>query len=80
MALTLTGCVTASGAASGGGFKTFTRHNLTPSEKELVVSSVKGSLKDPASATFGEIKAGVTGKGFIAVCGFVNARNSFGGA
>lgn len=39
---------------------------------------VRDHLKDPASATFGDIRLVKTSTGKVA-CGMVNARNSFGG-
>jgi hypothetical protein len=74
--LGLTGCVTASGA---GTFKTFVRHELTGPQRQLVMSAVSAVLKDPGSAQFGDMRAGITSKNFIVVCGVVNSRNSFGG-
>jgi hypothetical protein len=73
--LPLTGCVT----ASGGDFKRFTRHTITQADRQTVEAAVRSRLKDPASAMFGALAAGVTGKGYIVFCGTVNSRNSFGG-
>jgi hypothetical protein len=73
--LPLTGCVT----ASGGDFKQFTRHTVTPGDRLKVEAAVRSRLKDPASAMFGGLAAGVTSKGYVVFCGTVNSRNSFGG-
>jgi hypothetical protein len=73
--LPLAGCVT----ASGGDFKQFTRHTITQANRQTVEAAVRSRLKDPASAMFGVLAAGVTGKGYIVFCGTVNSRNSFGG-
>lgn len=52
---------------------------LTAAQRRAVEAGVLKSLKDPESARFGEIAAARTPDGAIYVCGFVNARNSFGG-
>lgn len=46
-----------------------------------VQNAVRAVLKDPGSAQFGsgQLSAARDAKGTITVCGFVNARNSFGG-
>lgn len=44
-----------------------------------VKKAVKEVLKDPGSAEFGSIYARQTEHDWIDVCGFVSARNSFGG-
>jgi hypothetical protein len=75
--LPLTGCVTAS--SGGGDFKQFTRHAVTQADRLKVEAAVRSTLKDPASAQFGVLAAGVTGKNFTVFCGTVNSRNSFGG-
>ncbi|WP_425099179.1 hypothetical protein [Tropicibacter sp. S64] len=46
-------------------------------EKRTVKSEVRERLKDPSSAEFGTIKAAQDGH-IITVCGFVNAKNSYG--
>jgi hypothetical protein len=50
-------------------------------EKELlaVQNGVQPLLKDPASARFGLVAASVDNRGTVTVCGWVNAKNSFGG-
>jgi hypothetical protein len=73
----LSGCITAS--AGGDNFKRFVRHTVTPAERQQVEAAVRSHLKDPASAQFGALAAGVTGKQHIVFCGTVNSRNSFGG-
>lgn len=52
---------------------------LTPAQRKAVQTGLKTRLKDPDSARFGEFKAGRDGKGEITVCGYVNAKNSYGG-
>lgn len=41
-------------------------------------AEVASKLKDPASARFAGISAGVSRNGITTVCGLVNARNGFG--
>lgn len=52
---------------------------LSPSDIIAVKAGVAKSLKDPDSARFGTIRAARAADGTTHVCGFVNARNSFGG-
>jgi hypothetical protein len=52
---------------------------LTEKQLLAVRAATTKSLKDPESARFGRIIAGKRADGFIMVCGYVNARNSFGG-
>jgi len=57
----------------------WTLDSATASEKEKAKNMVIGQLKDPESARFGEIWALQGSNGERAVCGYVNARNSYGG-
>jgi len=65
---------------------------LTPAEKKLqqeklfgaktIVAAkraVKNSLKDPESAEFKDVYANYTDGYDVVACGYVNAKNSFGG-
>ena len=52
---------------------------LTAAQEEKVLDGLRKKLKDPNSAILGQIKAGTEEGGTINVCGFVNAKNSFGG-
>jgi hypothetical protein len=52
---------------------------LSPVEQAAWFNSVRSTLKDPESARFGKTVAGKTAKGVMVVCGWVNAKNSFGG-
>lgn len=52
---------------------------LSVAQRTAVEASVRKALKDPESARFGTMRAGREASGNIAVCGMVNARNSFGG-
>jgi hypothetical protein len=52
---------------------------LTREEILKVISSVKGILKDPNSAQFGDKIYLARSSGKLTVCGTVNARNSYGG-
>ena len=48
----------------------------TPKEERAILQAVKDNLKDPDSARISGVKISADGK---TVCGFVNAKNSFGG-
>lgn len=52
---------------------------LSEAQRATVHRAVTAVLKDPESARFGAMNAGVTKQGAILVCGYVNAKNSFGG-
>lgn len=52
---------------------------LTAADVALVQEGVRESLKDPDSARFGSMAAARLPGGGLFVCGFVNAKNSFGG-
>lgn len=54
-------------------------YELTASDRMAVSESVKGKLKDPESARFGLMLATRRQGDPIKVCGYVNAKNSFGG-
>lgn len=58
---------------------TWTRDAATADEKETAKAQVLKVLKDPDSARFGEIWALNGTNGHRTVCGYINARNSFGG-
>lgn len=47
-------------------------------QQEAVVASVLKWMKDPRTASFGELKAVKNKRGWITVCGGVNGRNSAG--
>ncbi|MGX1096511.1 hypothetical protein [Amorphus sp. MBR-141] len=53
--------------------------DLTPSQRASVEAGVRDALKDPESARFGEMYAGRSPSDLVTVCGYVNAKNSFGG-
>ena len=73
------GCAT-TGVPDGTRFE---RHTVTAAQLVALQTSVKRILKDPDSAQFSDLKARkmVMPGNRIAyqVCGFVNAKNSFGG-
>lgn len=52
---------------------------LTGEQTAAIEAGVRGAIKDPASAQFGGFIGGHNEKGAMIVCGYVNARNSFGG-
>ncbi len=52
---------------------------LTAAQEEKVLDGLRKILKDPNSAILGQIEAGPEESGTIYICGFVNAKNSFGG-
>lgn len=55
-----------------------TAYELTVAEYKAVEAIVGAALKDPESARYSGFAA-VEDTGMVIVCGFVNARNSFGG-
>jgi len=55
-------------------------YTLTDSEQQIVEKSVKEVLIDPPSALFNDdFRAAKSTDGSIFVCGYVNAKNRFGG-
>lgn len=54
-------------------------HTLTAAQRKEVEIGVRRSLKDPDSARFGRFVATTDDKGKVHVCGYVNAKNSYGG-
>ena len=55
---------------------------LTEHQKGLILGGLQDVLKDPQSAILGRLKAGAVEQGQASpayVCGYVNAKNSFGG-
>ncbi len=52
---------------------------LAPNQVAALQDGVRASLKDPSSAQFGTHKAGTNTKGGTIVCGWVNAKTSYGG-
>ncbi len=53
--------------------------SLSPEQNVSVEDAVRRSLKDPYSARFEGLKAGRNASGSMLVCGYVNAKNGFGG-
>lgn len=70
----LSGCV-----AAGSVIKPTAQISITPAMARQIENGVKRGLKDPESARFGSTAAGQSPDGFVVVCGYVNAKNSFGG-
>lgn len=54
-------------------------YSLSEVEQAAIVKGVQTRLKDPLSAVFGGAEATRDPKGFVYVCGSVNAKNSYGG-
>ena len=52
---------------------------LSAAESTAVEAGVRNALKDPESSRFGEFAAGKDDKQTTMVCGYVNAKNAFGG-
>lgn len=53
---------------------------ITAEDVTAIEAGVRSGLKDPASATFGpSMKAMLRTDGMVTVCGYVNAKNSYGG-
>src|SRR5665213_2366540 len=54
-------------------------YQLSSSDKSAVEAGVRASLKDPGSAKFGTFWATKAADGKVSVCGWINAKNGFGG-
>lgn len=54
------------------------KYKLTAEEISLIKKGVAQELKDPTSPIFGKIEATKSKENTIFVCGFVNAKNSYG--
>lgn len=52
---------------------------LTPKMTEQVKQGVASGLKDPESARFSPLMVAVRSGNTVHVCGYVNAKNSYGG-
>ena len=52
---------------------------LSAAQRSIVEAGLRAHLKDPNSAKFGEMRAGFGPNGAMRVCGWVNAKNSYGG-
>ncbi|UVK46773.1 hypothetical protein BPNPMPFG_002481 [Mesorhizobium sp. AR07] len=52
---------------------------LNALQEQAIQKAVKESLKDPESASFKGLLGGQGSNGTQTACGFVNAKNSFGG-
>jgi hypothetical protein len=52
---------------------------LTNRQQSMIRSSVVAQLRDPDSARFGQMAAIATPNGQVIACGFINAKNGFGG-
>lgn len=55
------------------------QYSLSEVEQAAILKGVKAQLKDPMSAVFGGAVATRDPKGFVYICGSVNAKNSYGG-
>jgi hypothetical protein len=80
-ALCLAGCnaTTGGGPSALASIKREAPTSLSAEQSAVIEQHVKASLKDPYSAMFGSKSATINEKGVITVCGYVNAKNSFGG-
>lgn len=58
---------------------TWTKDAATTNEQENSKATVTSQLKDPESARFGEIWAMNGTNGKRTICGYINAKNSYGG-
>jgi hypothetical protein len=75
-ALTLTACVEPTAPEAP---EIRTPVSLSQAQKRQIEQGVRDVLKDPASAQFGAMAASRNEEDVITACGYVNARNSFGG-
>ncbi len=74
----ITGCVSQPPGTSTPAV-TWTKDSATGNEKKIAKEKVTSQLKDPESARYGEIWALNGSNGHRTVCGYVNAKNSYGG-
>lgn len=80
LALSLAACASTGGGPASRGEPVGAPYQLTASESKLIEDGVRDALKDPNSAMFGQMVAvRVPGDDMTTVCGYVNAKNSFGG-
>lgn len=81
LAAPLCGCLHGEPTAktAEGGKERLNIRELTKAETAIVQEGLRRSLKDPESARFGQMMAGVDAKGGTTVCLLVNAKNSYGG-
>lgn len=80
LTVALAGCAASQGTVEPT-TKSFEPVTLTKAQIEAVKEGAKKGLKDPNSAMFGDqfFASREVGKPGITVCGYVNAKNSFGG-
>lgn len=52
---------------------------LSASQRAEIEATIRDALKDPDSAKFSGLAAAINAKGVVTACGYVNAKNSFGG-
>lgn len=55
------------------------RYDLTEADKSAILSALRREVRDPSSVIAGDYNAGFDEKGVASVCGWVNAKNGFGG-
>lgn len=81
LCLIVAGCATAPPVDMTGW--TYAPHELTPVQRAAMEKTALAGLKDPESARFSRFKARKVfmpgNKVAIQACGFLNAKNSFGG-
>jgi hypothetical protein len=65
-------------APAGATVERGTPVKLNPQQQEAVIAGVRKWMKDPASATFGNMAATKTRRGGLVVCGEVTGRNAAG--
>jgi hypothetical protein len=84
IAFALASCVVLAGCNAGGPAPSAQTpqaapFTLTAAHMKTIQAGLRSSLKDPDSARFGTMRAVKDAKGDVIVCGYVNAKNSFGG-
>lgn len=54
---------------------------ITPEEAEIGMAALRETLRDPESAIFSDLYGArrIDGNGSLAICGYVNAKNGYGG-
>jgi hypothetical protein len=89
IAILLSGCVNTPPSNTIGGYgnpaplpaRVYDPYPLSAADRAVIEQGVRSSLKDPISAIFGSMADAREHKpgSLIEVCGYVNAKNSFGG-
>ena len=73
MSIALSGCISVAKPR-----EVYSPVTLTKEQIAMLQTAIKDRLKDPDSAKFGTMAAGIDRTGMIEICGYVNSKNSYG--